>query len=389
MGAGALFVSNILLKKVLSPFDYGNYSIVITFFSLIFLFGALGAEQILLRFSSYNLNGGLVINKKHLHYILLITLFVSIISTVIFKSYYSETKLNYLLLGLSSFALAILMILSCIFRLNKNFVYSQFVSNFWKVALFLLSVYMFFSGKSAFEYLFQYICYTILVCFAISLFLFFKEVRIVFSEASFDFFIPFSHYFVAIMSFTVMTFADRFIIENKFDISTFGDYFFISSLYLAPFSILQNYIGFRQLVAFKVSFNLKSFKNQNLMALGLGFLLVLFLLIAIYIVDLLDVFHFNTLNQFVLSSLLMLTGVIKIYSASVTSGFEAIVDVDTLKKSNYIIITTTFIILITTYMVAESIEAIVFSMVLVWLIRTWIQKILIINQFKKKATNES
>lgn len=388
MGAGALFVSNIFFKNILTPLDYGHYSIVITFFSLIYLFGALGSEQVILRYSKYSSSGRLIVDKKHLSFIFFIILLVTITSTHVFEKYLNDIKLNTFLLGISSFALVLMMILSTLLRLNKNFVYSQFTSNFWKIALLAISVYMFSYSKSEFGHLFQFVCYSIILTFITTTILFFRVVRIDFSEEINTFFVPFIHYFIAIMSFTVMTFADRFLIESKFDLETFGDYFFISTFFLAPFSILQNYIGFKQLVAFKLNFNLTSFKSQNLKAIYLGLLLGIVLFILVYVIQSYEVFHFNSLNSLLLSILLIFTGVIRIYSSSVTSGFEAIVNVETLKKSNYIIISATCIILLITFKYAESIEAIVFSMMLTWLVRTWILKILIINQFNKKVSYE-
>ena len=50
-GAGALFLSNILAKEFFSPQDYGYYSILITYFSIVFLFGIFGGEQLFIRIS--------------------------------------------------------------------------------------------------------------------------------------------------------------------------------------------------------------------------------------------------------------------------------------------------------------------------------------------------
>jgi hypothetical protein len=51
-GAISFFLTNIVMKEVLSSFYYGQYSIIITYFSLIFVLGILGMEQVFLRFST-------------------------------------------------------------------------------------------------------------------------------------------------------------------------------------------------------------------------------------------------------------------------------------------------------------------------------------------------
>ena len=51
IGAISFFIANIVMKDVLSELEYGQYSIFVTYLSLIYLLGILGAEQGFLRFS--------------------------------------------------------------------------------------------------------------------------------------------------------------------------------------------------------------------------------------------------------------------------------------------------------------------------------------------------
>ena len=50
-GAGSIFLVNIVLKATLSDFQYGEYSIFITFIQVCISFGFLGLEQVFLRLS--------------------------------------------------------------------------------------------------------------------------------------------------------------------------------------------------------------------------------------------------------------------------------------------------------------------------------------------------
>ena len=51
VGAISFFVSNLVMKEILTATQYGHYSIFVTYFSLIYVFGILGTEQVFLRFS--------------------------------------------------------------------------------------------------------------------------------------------------------------------------------------------------------------------------------------------------------------------------------------------------------------------------------------------------
>ena len=64
-GAGCFFLSNILLKEVLNEEAYGQYSITITYFSVIFIFGLLGLEQIFLRYSNFIATNTIETQKSH------------------------------------------------------------------------------------------------------------------------------------------------------------------------------------------------------------------------------------------------------------------------------------------------------------------------------------
>jgi O-antigen/teichoic acid export membrane protein len=52
VSAGAFFVANFVLKELVDEVEYGQYSIFVTYFSLIYVFGIFGTEQTFLRFST-------------------------------------------------------------------------------------------------------------------------------------------------------------------------------------------------------------------------------------------------------------------------------------------------------------------------------------------------
>src|SRR5690606_25767149 len=45
--------------------------------------------------------------------------------------------------------------------------------------------------------------------------------------------------------------GDRLLVENLFTKEEFGDYFYLGTIFLFPFSLLQSYVGFKELVYIK------------------------------------------------------------------------------------------------------------------------------------------
>jgi len=76
------------MKEVLSSFYYGQYSIIITYFSLIFVLGILGMEQVFLRFSIAKARNEIDTQKIQLVLIGCVVLLSTIVSTIFFKRNY-------------------------------------------------------------------------------------------------------------------------------------------------------------------------------------------------------------------------------------------------------------------------------------------------------------
>src|SRR5690606_25868630 len=85
-----LLILNLTLKNFLSEIEYGQYSIFITYISLLSSFGLLGADQVFLRTVSYE-KGILIVSKGFLKIILIIGLLSSLFSTLVIKSIYLST----------------------------------------------------------------------------------------------------------------------------------------------------------------------------------------------------------------------------------------------------------------------------------------------------------
>ena len=137
----SFFIINIFLKEQLNSEDYGIYSLLITYISLLSSFGMLGFEQTLLRNSVIKLK--LEIDKALIVPIIFSALLVSLIgSFLMFNNY--NIGLDVSLIFLLSLMVILVKLIYNLYRLSSRFVTSQIALNFWKIALFFVVLFFFF-----------------------------------------------------------------------------------------------------------------------------------------------------------------------------------------------------------------------------------------------------
>lgn len=386
LGAISFFLANIFMKEILSPYFYGQYSIVVTFFSLIYSFGILGTEQVFIRFSNKIDTNVIETQKTQIVLITVLVIFSSLLSTYFFHTYYSSIKVNTCLLFISSFSMIGIMFLFTVLRMNSNFFISQLIVNYWKIVLLLLSGYYLVYKKNDLEFFINFLCINFIVLFLCALVIVFNKVKIKYNKmiADRDIFRASFHFFLSILSFTLIIFSDRLIIESKFKLEEFGNFFYLMNFFLAPFSILQNYIGFKQLIIFKGVFNKEYFIKSNQKSIILGVLLSFFLLLVICIITYYHIFNFDFKLYCNTIFLLLLTGIIRLYSASVSAAFEARTSIKTLQKSNVHIVIITIFGLLLTYYLADSIEVVLIFILLLWCYRCYVHRQFLLSQIKNE-----
>lgn len=383
LGAGCLFISNFFLKDIISDEDYGKYSIVITYISVMYLFGILGTEQGFLRFSFKREQNTIEIHKSQLILSISLALISSFLSYIFFKNYFSIISINNGLLFFGTLSVVLLLFLYNVLRLNEDYILSQLVANYWKIFLLIVTLYFFFFDVNDFDCLINAIFINIIFSCVCTILFILLKVKFIFSEKKINLWSTFFHFFVSIATFTIATFIDRFVIEYKFSTREFGDYFYLSNLIIAPFSILQNYIGFKKLVKFKKNFTISIFLKQNQDVVKIGFLMAIANIVLILILSYLSIVKFKFESYFFIIILLSIIGILRLYSSSILSAFEAKVSMENLKKSNIYVILITVIILFLQLFISNSMESILIFVALIWLIRSLIQRYLLIKQFKK------
>ena len=257
------------------------------------------------------------------------------------------------------------------------------MANYWKIFLLIVTLYFFFFDVNDFDCLINAIFINIIFSCVCTILFILLKVKFIFSEKKINLWSTFFHFFVSISTFTIATFIDRFVIEYKFSTREFGDYFYLSNLIIAPFSILQNYIGFKKLVKFKKNFTISIFLKQNQDVVKIGFLMAIANIVLILILSYLSIVKFKFESYFFIIILLCIIGILRLYSSSILSAFEAKVSMENLKKSNIYVILITVIILFLQLFISNSMESILIFVALIWLIRSLIQRYLLIKQFKK------
>ena len=389
-GAMCFFAANILLKEILSPADYGKYSVVITFFSVMYLYGILGLEQIFLRYSNPAGKNFITTQKFQVSLILRTIAVTSVVGVLFFKFYFGiGIYVNIILLCLATISMVAMLYLFNIFRLNGNFVFSQFVANLWKITLFVMAAAFYVVHVTDLGLLLQLLMYGIIASSVIAFVVLMKKIKFVFDVrvGSKTIIHTGIQFFVSITCFSILLFGDRFIIERKFGVVEFGNYFYLTNFFLAPFAILQNYVGFKQLVFFKNNFSTGAFDRLNIkiMIYGCGLGLMLFLMSAI--IDKTALINFSFGQYIPVILLLLVLGIVRLFSASITSAFEARTNLDSLRKANFRFIVFSALIITVAATWFDSLESIIVAIIVLWLSRSIILRQILLSQVRSETGN--
>ncbi len=363
----SFFLLNILLKDILSPQDYGLYSILITYCSLISSFGLFGLDQVLLRTSVIE-GKEIAVDFRLISMVLFVSLFMSLISSSVVSKYY-DFGISYLNLILLSSFLILIKLSYQILRLLSKFTYSQLALNIWKLGLPLL---LFLSLSMGFDITLSSITKYLFYCCLLSLgsyFLFYSKINFKKLKYTQKDLIKFaSGFFLTLFTLSVLNFSDRFIIERKFGLEEIGNYFFYVNLFLYPFTFFSTYIGFRELVSFKKAFSMDVFNKKLVLATKLAILFGVIYLLLILSLDYLHIFDFNLDDYKLVIFLLMLWGIIKVVASLLSSAIGALTSQQDLNRINLLSIILIFSLGLVIYY-CHTIISIIISFLIVWVIR--------------------
>lgn len=385
IGAFALFLTNILLKKVLSPVAYGEYSIYITYFQLLSSFGLLGFEQVFIRISEVKKKG--IIQTDKTLFVLLVWIWVifSVVGSFIFKHYFSEIALSYFYFLAGTLSVTFSMFVYNAFRLNSQFVSSQLMYNLWKIALFLLGMVFLLKGVKSVDFFVEIFTYLLAFVLFIQLVFTTKKIKFDFSKIEkvktlnlYAF-----HFFISLLTLTLIGYADRFIIKGAFGAEALGEYFFLATIFFFPFTLIQGYVGFKELVAFKAQASLTSLNSKLLKITSLGFILGVIIFLAAGFINRLEILPYISVKEnLLLVIIFILTGIVKLNYSLFSALLGAKGEVKTIKNAN--IQSFIFILIIggITYPFFESVEVVALAFLLFWISRALIWQRNLVKQFK-------
>tara|TARA_B110000914_G_scaffold207078_1_gene203466 strand:- start:475 stop:1677 length:1203 start_codon:yes stop_codon:yes gene_type:complete len=365
----SFFIINIFLKEQLNSEDYGVYSLLITYISLLSSFGMLGFEQTLLRNSVIKLK--LEIDKALIVPIIFSALLVSLIgSFLMFNNY--NLGLDISLIFLLSLMVILVKLIYNLYRLSSRFVTSQIALNFWKIALFFVVLFFFFFDYSL---SLRDVFLSIIVFFFLSLFLFFGLINKVLFISNLDFQQVLKQsalFMLTLFTISLISFGDRFFIESRFGLIVLGDYFFYINMFLFPFSLFQTYIGFKEIVSFKKDFQITVLNSKLLYILKNAIYFSLFLFTTLYLVDYWNLYNFNISSNLNIIIPLIFLGIIKIAYSLLSAAMGAICSDDMLFKVNVKSILSILVLMPLIYYFSFNISITLIFIIALWLIRCFI-----------------
>ncbi len=372
LGAISIFSANIVFKSILTGEEYGLYSIIIIYISLLSSFGLLGLDQVLIRTAI--LKEIVILDGRLLRSIFTVILITSFLFSIILHfEYFNNTY--YMVLVALSFLTSAIMLLFNLFRLSSNFSAAQIINNLWKILLGLSIIIIIFLDIelqiNSLIFLFVLFQFLTLVFCAVYLILkinikiksFFTFINIL--KLAFGF-------FISLLTISILNQGDRILIERKLGLNELGDFFFLANVFLFPFSFLQSYIGFKEMVYFKLKINLKLLNKKILFSIFTGLILAITISIGGLILDRFFNSSIICKSNLDIIIILILIGIIKLAYSILSSGMGAVADVKEIKASNIKFSISILIIWPILYFLGVTVVHFLIGYLILWLIRSLI-----------------
>lgn len=367
LASGAFFLTNIILKEHLSSENYGLYSIFITYISLLSSFGMLGLEQVIMR-NSKILSDKVIISKNLLIPIILSILFVSILGSYLFINNYNISA-TYIFLSIITLLVILTKLISNLFRLLSMFTFSQIALNLWKLALFLVLLILIFRGESINIKDINSIIFLLLVVTMFMVFFIIRRVKFSHTISIESFFSQAFLFLLSLVTISLINYGDRFFIESRFGLDELGSYFFFINLFLFPFTLLQSYVGFKELISFKLLYNHSLLVKKLNQILRYSILFAIFLFVVAFLIDFFGFYKIDLLKNLQMIVLFLILGIIKVIYSIFSSAMGAICDNKMLYKTNMYSIISILLLIPVIYYYATTITITIMFLIVLWIIR--------------------
>lgn len=365
LGALSNFLLILFVRKDF-PDIFIPLSLYLTYLGIIGGFGFLGFDQVYLRLAHVNcLKPSIGTN------VLFVLLGLLFLIPIGFAGYFSRYEyLDFWLLYISGASINAIMLGFNANRLQKNFSLAQGIKNSFKV-LFLLGagwVLLVLENYTAITNLFYQASFVLLLCGILSFISFWRNTQIEQSRSSGIFLFGISFGF-NIALITMLGYGERILIADKINEETFATYFYYLTIFLFPLTLLQEYVGFKELVYFKEKVDKAKVYAKILQLIGLGVITYFAILLVVWI-DNGRFLNVDLTNDYILIAWMSLLGLVKL----VYSLFSAILGArGETKDINHINIITTLLIAslwFSLHLLGYSLNGIIISLILVFLYRS-------------------
>lgn len=364
--AASFFMLNLLLKDFLDVNEYALYSLFITYISILSSFGLMGTDQTFVRISSFK-NNVFFTDKVLKKYIFIIMSSMPIVYTFIIWRVY---LINYKFISILMITISMLSILFVynILRLKMNFLLSQIINNSWKMfPIIILIILYLFKIEINLENIISSFLFIFLIVFIINISII-KKINFADKSSEINIFDMSLQNLISNFVLVIISFFDRIFIERTLGIVELANYFFLSNIFIFPFSLLQNYIGFKELVKFKENFSIKILNEKIIIIFKFSVLFSILLLFSSLIIDYLNIFNLNVIENIKLVLIMMLLGITRNIYSIVSAAGGAITNPKMSKTLN-IISFSSLLLLIIPYYYRFSVEFVILFFLLIWIIR--------------------
>lgn len=331
-GGGGLYISNVVLSFYLSPDDYAKYGLLSAYIAIITVFSGFGFDQIILRYSRIS-EKAVELPVETVGPSILLVVGSSVIFSVLFGLFFWNTHI--LLLFLCSVTSGVTIYYYTLFRISSHFIAAQVQKNLWKI-LFPVTLGCAILYVDLEADLTLYAMTFLLLLSSVLGWFQGKTVKVVFfKQGYFDWKLLWG-YCSAMLIMNFMTSSDRFFIDGLLGKEELASYFFLQNVFLFPLSQLQNYFGFKDVVTFKKEMSIKLLqeklrKNMLLSLFACALILTLFASAQLFL-PVSD--YFKVSRDSGLVALLILTGLVRVWYASLSAAMSVFADSKIINQLN-------------------------------------------------------
>ncbi len=254
------FVAMIAARKILAPDDLYFWNALVTLAAICFTFCFFGAEQLFLRYSTVVEAGRVRINRATLHLMVGALILFTALLTTLSEIYFFQLG-NIAIYPVLVLSIGLFVFVYNFLRLLRSFSAAQIAANGWKFTI-LIGVLLAPMGNAP-----GIIVAGLGVASAGALVLFARRRTAleISSETMPDQWITlFLGFLLSLFVLMLLSNADRLIMTRYGSKALFSEYVYLVTLLLLPFSLMSNYLGFKELAYLKQNFERGAFRRKTL-----------------------------------------------------------------------------------------------------------------------------